>query len=71
MDIRINVEGTSPEEIERGLAAARAVFEEAGVTAERAAEASFAVEGWDEAGFPADDRYPDEEDFALLRLGRR
>lgn len=68
MDIRINVPGASSEEIEQGLAAARAVFEEAGISAERAAEASFAIEGWDEAGFPDDDSYPDDEDFAFAHV---
>ncbi|WP_149763509.1 hypothetical protein [Neomesorhizobium albiziae] len=50
------------------MAAARAVFDEAGISPMRAAEASFAVEGWDEAGFPDDDRYPDDEDFALVHV---
>ena len=68
MEIRISVPGASSEEIERGLAAARAVFEEAGISAERAAEASFAIEGWDEAGFPDDDSYPDDEDFAFAHV---
>jgi hypothetical protein len=67
MDIRINVAGATIEEIARGLAAAQAVFNKAGITAERAADARFVVEGWDDAGFP-DDSYPDDEDFEFLHV---
>ncbi|ESZ66609.1 hypothetical protein NL532_11555 [Mesorhizobium sp. C120A] len=35
-----------------GIATARAVFISAGVSAETAADGMFAVEGWDDAGFP-------------------
>ncbi|MCV3243472.1 hypothetical protein [Mesorhizobium sp. ZC-5] len=68
MDIRITVPGASAAEIARGLAAARAVFDKAGISAERAAEARFAVEGWDDAGFPDDETYPDDEDFEFLHV---
>ena len=62
MDIRINVDGASTEEVERGLEAARAVFAKAGITPEQAADARFAVEGWDVRGFP-DDAYPDDDEI--------
>jgi hypothetical protein len=55
MDVRINVDGASTDEIERGLAAARAVFSKEGITPEQAADARFAVEGWDIKGFPDDE----------------
>lgn len=68
MDIRIRIPGATPEEIERGLAAAKAVFAKAGITSERAADARFAVEGWDEASFPDDESYPDDDDFELIHV---
>lgn len=52
MDIRINVDGASTKEIERGLAAAWAVFNKAGISPEQAADAVFSVEGWDVKDFP-------------------
>ena len=50
MYLTMTVEGATPD----GLAAARAVFKRAGVTPERAADARFAVEGWDIRGFDDD-----------------
>ncbi len=67
MDIRITVPAATADEIARGLAAAQAVFDKAGITAERAADARFALEGWDDAGFP-DESYPDDEDFDFLHV---
>ncbi len=67
MDMRITIDGATPEELAGGLAAAQAAFDKAGITAERAAEAVFDVEGWDITGFPYDDaHYPDDEDFEFL-----
>jgi len=60
MDILMDARGATPEEKQRGLAAARAVLGRIGITAERAAEGSFTVEGWDDAGFPPDQE-PTEE----------
>lgn len=54
MYITLTVEGAKPEEIARGLDAAQAVFDRAGVTPDRAAEARFNVEGWDIRGFDDD-----------------
>lgn len=51
MYITITIAGATPEEIARGLTAAQAVFDRAGVTPLRAAEARFNLEGWDIAGF--------------------
>ncbi len=63
----VRLAGATHEEVARGLAAAQAVFDKAGITAERAAAAIFNVEGWDIAGFPDDDAsYPDDEDFEFL-----
>jgi hypothetical protein len=63
MDILMDARGASPEEKQRGIAAARAVIESSGVTAEEAAEGSFAVEGWDDMGFPPD-KEPSEDEYA-------
>ncbi|TPN53141.1 hypothetical protein [Mesorhizobium sp. B1-1-7] len=60
MDILMDARGAAPEEKQRGLEAARAVLERIGITAEEAAESSFAVEGWDDAGFPPDQEPPEE-----------
>lgn len=54
MAIRLQIEGARPDEISRGLAAAQQVFEKAGVTDEEAADARFAVEGWDVRQFTGD-----------------
>lgn len=51
MYLTLIVEGATPDEIARGLDAAQAVFDRAGVTALQAADARFAVEGWDIGGF--------------------
>lgn len=59
MTITIHVEGAWPEDIVRGLLAAQAVFDRAGVTPDQAATARFVVEGWDIKGFP--DPAPDAE----------
>ncbi|TYR36425.1 hypothetical protein FY036_00970 [Mesorhizobium microcysteis] len=52
MTITIHIEGAKPDDIDRGLLAAQAVFDEAGITADQAATARFIVEGWDIKGFP-------------------
>ncbi|PBC09452.1 hypothetical protein [Mesorhizobium sp. WSM3859] len=44
MDIMMDARGATPEEKQRGIAAAWAVIERFGLTAEEAAEGSFAVE---------------------------
>ena len=51
MTITIHVAGAQPEDIVRGLLAAQAVFDRAGVTPDQAATARFVVEGWDIRGF--------------------
>lgn len=53
MYLRFSVKGATQEENERGLAAAKAVFEATGIDPLTAAEGMFAVEGWDVSGFPA------------------
>ncbi|TPO05156.1 hypothetical protein [Mesorhizobium sp. B1-1-5] len=63
MDIMMDARGATPEEKQRGLTAARAVIEQSGLTAEKAAEGSFAVEGWDDMGFPPDQE-PSEDECA-------
>ncbi|MVA97958.1 hypothetical protein GN330_11955 [Nitratireductor sp. CAU 1489] len=52
MRLVLHVDGASELELRRGLKAAEAVFERAGVSAERAAEGMFALEGWDIQSFP-------------------
>lgn len=59
MTIAIRVEGAQPEEIVRGLLAAKNVFDKAGVTPDQAATARFVVEGWDIRGFTG--KVPEEE----------
>lgn len=58
----MNARGATHEEKQRGLAAAREVIERSGLTAEEAAEGSFAVEGWDDMGFPPDQE-PSEDEY--------
>lgn len=67
MDIFVDARGATPEEKQRGLAAARAVIERSGLTAEEAAEGSFAVEGWDDMGFPPDQE-PSEDEYAAADI---
>lgn len=50
MEITISVEGATPEEIARGVTAAKAVFHLAQVTPEAAADGLGAVETWDRNG---------------------
>ncbi|RWM29773.1 hypothetical protein [Mesorhizobium sp.] len=63
MDMLMNARGATPEEKQRGIAAAKEVLDRAGMTAEEAAEGSFAVEGWDDMGFPPDQE-PSEDEYA-------
>jgi hypothetical protein len=51
LNLTLDVEGTSNEELMRGLRAAIALFDKAGVSAVEAAHAAFKREGWDVAGF--------------------
>lgn len=64
MELRLNIEGATPEELARGIAAAEAVFSRAGITALQGAEGLFALEGWDIKGFPEDDQPTEDEDQA-------
>jgi hypothetical protein len=50
IDLAIDIPGASPEDIERGIAAAWQVFREAGVTAWEAASAAFHQEAIDDGG---------------------
>ncbi|RWP51366.1 hypothetical protein [Mesorhizobium sp.] len=50
----MNARGATPEEMKRGIEAAKAVLARAGMTGEEAASGAFAVEGWDDTGFPED-----------------
>lgn len=63
MDVIMRARGASPEEMQRGIEAAKAVLDRAEMSAERAADGAFAVEGWDEMGFPADQE-PSEAECA-------
>ena len=64
MELRLNVESATHQEIERGIAAAEAVFARAGITALQGAEGLFALEGWDIKGFPEDDKPTEDDDRA-------
>ncbi|NGN40178.1 hypothetical protein G6N74_03800 [Mesorhizobium sp. CGMCC 1.15528] len=61
MSITIHIPGAKPDEIVRGLLAAQAVFDTAGVTPLQAAEADFDMEGWDIQGFQGE--APDNSDI--------
>lgn len=52
MQLVMDVEGASPEELARGLAAAQAVFAAAAVTPYEAARGFFDRKSWDDQGFP-------------------
>ncbi|MGY2991218.1 hypothetical protein [Mesorhizobium sp. URHB0026] len=64
MELRLNIEGATPEELACGVAAAEAVFARAGITGLQGAEGLFALEGWDIKGFPEDDQPTEDEDQA-------
>lgn len=59
MDMLMNARGATPEEKQRGLDAAQAVLDRAGITADEAADGAHAVEDWDDMGSP--DQEPPEE----------
>ncbi|MFI0847173.1 hypothetical protein [Mesorhizobium sp. IMUNJ 23232] len=60
VDFVISVAGASQEELRRGVEAALEVFVREGISPEQAADGQWAVESWDDAGFP-DDEAPSEE----------
>mgnify|MGYP001089111947 CR=1 FL=1 len=62
MDLLMDAKGAAPEEKRRGVDAAMAVLDRAGMTADEAASGAFAVEGWDDMGFPPD-REPSEAEY--------
>ncbi|CDX60005.1 hypothetical protein MPL1032_30007 [Mesorhizobium plurifarium] len=62
MDMLMDARRATPEEKQRGVDAAMAVLDRAGMTAEDAASGAFAVEGWDDMGFPPD-REPSEAEY--------
>ncbi|RWE77598.1 hypothetical protein [Mesorhizobium sp.] len=64
MELRLDIEGATPEEIARGIKAAQAVFDDAGITAEEAAHGMFALEGWDIKGFPEGEKPSEQEQKA-------
>ncbi|MER9437152.1 hypothetical protein [Mesorhizobium sp. M7A.F.Ca.US.010.02.1.1] len=64
MKLRLEITGASPDEQQRGIEAARAVFAAAGISAEQAADGMFALEGWDDANFQDDEAPTEDEDAA-------
>lgn len=54
MGLRLTIDGASLEDIQRGIAAAEAVFKASGVSAQEAAGGMFALEVWDDAGCQGD-----------------
>ncbi|TIR15291.1 MAG: hypothetical protein E5X34_29805 [Mesorhizobium sp.] len=67
MNILMNARGATSEEKQRGIDAAREVIKRSGLTPEEAAEGSFAVEGWDDMGFPPDQE-PSEREYAAAEV---
>ncbi|RWI62913.1 hypothetical protein [Mesorhizobium sp.] len=63
MDLLLKLRGASAEEKKRGVEAAKAVIDRAGITAEEAAGGFFAMEAWDDMGFPEDEE-PSEAEYA-------
>ncbi|TBR77022.1 MAG: hypothetical protein EPN64_04695 [Burkholderiaceae bacterium] len=59
--LALNIEGASPEDLARGIAAAQAVFDEARVTPAQAARGLFNRDGWDDRGLPEDTQPTDAE----------
>ena len=51
MGLHLRIKGVSPEDKQRGVAAAEAVLRAAGMTAQRACAGMFALECWDDDGF--------------------
>ncbi|AZO55799.1 MULTISPECIES: hypothetical protein [unclassified Mesorhizobium] len=49
MKLRLEIKGASPAEQQRGISAADAFFVVTGISAQRAADGMFALEGWDDA----------------------
>ncbi|TAM36955.1 MAG: hypothetical protein EPN61_15310 [Burkholderiaceae bacterium] len=50
--LALHIEGATPDDLARGVAAAQAVFDDTGVTPAKAARALFNRDGWDVRGFP-------------------
>ncbi|WP_210346938.1 hypothetical protein [Aminobacter sp. SR38] len=51
LGLYLRIKGVSPEDKQRGIAAAQAVIDAAGITALRACSGMFALECWDDGGF--------------------
>jgi len=64
MKLRLEIQGASPEEQQRGIEAAKAAFASAGISAEQAADGMSALEGWDDASFADEEEPTEEEDNA-------
>ncbi|ESX10461.1 hypothetical protein NKH34_13395 [Mesorhizobium sp. M1148] len=64
MQLSLEIKGALPEEKQRGIEAAKAVFAAAGISPEQAADGMFALEGWDDASFSADEEPNDDDDNA-------
>lgn len=61
--MRLHVDGTTPEQLERGLSIARKLLAESGFTPYQAARGRFDVEGWDDAYNCDKDRTPPPRTF--------
>jgi hypothetical protein len=68
MTLLVRIKGATDAELHRAGLAAMAVFEKACVSPLRAAEASFAREGYDLSGFDPDYEGYDEEDAEIAHL---
>lgn len=64
MDLYLNIPGATSEEIARGVAAARSLFDTVGITPYEAAAAHFRRVAWGDAGFQASDAPTEAESRA-------
>ena len=68
LQLVVRLKGATDEELQRAGVAAMAVFGKYGITPLRAAEASFAREGWDLSGFDPGYEGYSEEDAAIANV---
>lgn len=67
MKLHLFAPNATDEQVQRALQLAEAVFVNAGVTAERAANSEFDRDRWDRAGFPADEE-PSNDDLSAAAV---
>lgn len=65
MLLKLNIPDATEDELRKGLAAARRVFDTAGVHPVAAAEGWWALEGWDDSGFASEISEEDDANAAV------